>query len=171
MRWRVVAVSFAAAAVVVGATAITALAGRSNDNLNQAQKIKSFPFVVADLDTAAMTVEDGEALPACAFGTPQSQTIWYRIDVKAEDAGTYAFDTTGSTYDTLVGVWHGEPPRRRDITLRPDMAFCDDDNNGTLQSRAIGELREGTYFIQIGDYGIPGLEDPHTLDLKIERLH
>jgi hypothetical protein len=173
MRWRIVVVSFAAAAVVAAATAGIAFAKQSNDNIKHAEKVKSFPFEVRGLDTTPMTLEDGEVISGCvfAFNRTLSQTVWYRLEVHAEDAGFYSFNTAGSTYDTVMTLYQRDPGKKLPLK-RADQLVCDDDNffSRTLQAGFYAGLSEGTYYLQIGDYDVPSFAQPHTLDLRIELL-
>jgi hypothetical protein len=170
MYWRAVTLAVAAVVIATGLTAGLVFAKRTNDDLRHAQKVKSLPYSSAGVDTTNMTMEESEVITGCvfAFGSTLAQSVWYELKIGNDEAGGYLISTTGSTYDTVVAV--DEAPSERRTLDRSDQVACGDDSGGTRQTVLFVGLGPGRYFVQIADYDTPNFEQPHSLDVSIERL-
>lgn len=158
MKPIIIVVGLVLAGLALGLGSGVVSAARSNDDLKQATRVHAGPFSVAGLDTVDATTEAGEPQFTCA---PVSQTVWYRVDVNS--TGTYEFDTSGSTYDTVLSVFASDGKKPDFGTLRP--VACNDDTYPGLTSHVAVSLEPGTYFVQIGDFGSPSPFSPHLLNL------
>ena len=97
----------------------------------------------ADGSSVHATLEDGE--PLVKFKSAAGRTVWWRWTAPAD--GTAAFDTKGTGFDTVMGVYAG-------ASLAALAAVAqDDDGGGSLTSRCAFECAKGTaYFIAVGGY-------------------
>src|SRR5206468_6088524 len=90
------------------------------------------------------TTESGE--PLSLNGVPTGKTVWWKWTAPA--SGTVVFDTKGSSFDTVLGVFTGSSVS----TLSPVAA--DDDGGGSLTSQAsFGAVAGTTYYLQVGSFG------------------
>ncbi len=128
---------FALVALATGVVPAMA-AAPDNDAFADATWIDALPFSDS-LDTTEATTEATD--PSCVGNGP---TVWYAwtapwdVDV--------AVSTAGSDYDTTASVWTGSPGAFSEVA-------CNDDSDGTLQSRASWSAVEGeTYWVMIGAY-------------------
>ena len=97
----------------------------------------------ADGTSVHATLEDGE--PLVKFKSAAGRTVWWRWTAPA--GGTAAFDTKGTGFDTVMGVYAGASL----AALAP--VAEDDDGGGSLTSRCAFECAKGTtYFIAVGGY-------------------
>jgi hypothetical protein len=144
-------------------------AKQTNDDIKFALRIhKKLPFSVVGIDTTNATREPGEPTSACQYGDDLSQTVWFRV--KIQRAGYYEFNTAGSTYDTVLTLYQAPAKEKGFDGLRQLM--CWDDNWPTrplsLQAMLQVDLEPGTYYAQVGDYGAPNLEQPHTTNFLVK---
>ena len=97
----------------------------------------------ADGSSVHATLEDGE--PLVKFKSAAGRTVWWRWTAPA--GGTAVFDTKGTGFDTVMGVYTG-------ASLAALAAVAqDDDGGGSLTSRCAFECAKGTtYFIAVGGY-------------------
>ena len=109
------------------------------DRLSDATLIETLPYS-ASHSTSGAGVESGEPT-SCNTGS----TVWYRLRTRNETAVT--LDTSGSGYDTVVGVYTG--------TQMSDLALvgCDDES-GTGGTSVISWTAAGKvdYYIQVGGW-------------------
>ncbi|MDM8568830.1 hypothetical protein QUF50_04850 [Thiotrichales bacterium HSG1] len=112
-----------------------------NDNLDDAINISKLPYTNTQ-DTSDSTTEPSESYPTCSFS---EASVWYQYNPTIDEK--IVFDTYGSDYDTVLGIWTGEQHPLTRIT-------CND--NGTeedIQSQLSTELNAGTkYFIGINGF-------------------
>lgn len=159
--------------VIAGTAAVVpiALAKHESDDIKFAMRIHKFPFEMEGLDTTNYTKEIGEPQPRClrAVNTDVSQSVWFRVDMK--EAGYYEWTTAGSTYDTVITLYQATSPHKGFDGLRG--IECNDDNwlnQTTLQGMFWKEVKAGTYYVQVGDFGSPTLTQPHTTNLAIRKI-
>src|SRR5439155_332842 len=89
------------------------------------------------------TIEQGEPLQLTAATT--GKTVWWKWVAPA--TGGFTFDTAGSSFDTVLGVFTGSSVSN----LTP--VASDDDSGGNGTSRAsFGASAGTTYYVQVGSY-------------------
>ena len=111
-----------------------------NDLLADAVLIEALPFGDAQ-STDGAGVEPGEPQPCGQIGA----TVWYRF--APEGSTMLRVDTEGSDFDTVLAVYTGGAVD--DLTV----VGCNDDTDGTVQSRIVYEPTPGTtYWIQAGGF-------------------
>jgi hypothetical protein len=119
----------------------------ANDDFASAARIDASPYF-ASLDTTDASSETDEPEPSCA---PIGATVWYRIRTVGET--TLEIDTSGSDFDTVIGVYRAR--RRRTGRVADDLAevTCNDDADSGLSSATTFVASAGkTYYVQIGGY-------------------
>jgi hypothetical protein len=103
----------------------------SNDDFNNAIQISSIPYSISYDVTNATTAPDD---PSC-FGN--NQTVWFSYTPSTNlrlEANTF-----GSNYDTTLSVYSG-------IRGALTQIACNDDSNGTVQSRVRFDATAGTTY-------------------------
>ena len=115
----------------------------SNDDFDYAISITTIPYRNTQSIVNATTADDDPSL--CVYGQGQKyRTVWYRYTPSVN--GKITIHTLGSNYDTILSVWNGS--RGNLIELA-----CNDDSDGTLQSRVELEISAGTtYYIEVAAY-------------------
>lgn len=102
-----------------------------NDDFNNATVVPSIPFSTSENATNATVAQDD---PFCV---ERNQTVWYAFrptrNIRLEA------NTFGSNYDTTLSVYTGS---RGALT----QVACNDDSNGTLQSRVRFDATAGTTY-------------------------
>lgn len=113
------------------------------DPFSGALTISRLPFGIANLSTVNATVQSGEFSPSCAS---LGRTAWFRY--VAPSGGTVYADTSGSNYDTVIGVWRGTS-----LGSLTEVA-CDDDGLGSGGGSSVGVnvVAGETYYFQVGGY-------------------
>ena len=102
-----------------------------NDDFNNPTVVPSIPFsVTEDVSTATVAPDD----PVCFS---RNQTVWFAF-TPAENIRLEA-NTFGSNYDTTLSVYTGTRGALTQIA-------CNDDSNGTLQSRVRFDAVAGTTY-------------------------
>jgi uncharacterized delta-60 repeat protein/uncharacterized repeat protein (TIGR01451 family) len=124
----------------------TALAQPANDNFANATVIVGPSGSVSGSNVGA-TLEPGE--PSLT-GNPGGQSVWYTWTAPSDMSVT--FNTVGSDFDTLLGVFTGGP------TVDNLTLIQDNDNAGNgLQSRVSFAATAGTtYFISVDGFNAGG---------------
>jgi len=112
-----------------------------NDDFNNATKITPFPYSTNEDVTNATTAPDD---PFC-YGA--NQTVWFAYTPTTNirlEANTF-----GSNYDTTLSVYTGTRGALTQIA-------CNDDSNGTVQSRVRFEATAGTtyYFMVSSNFPV-----------------
>ena len=129
----------------LGTTAATQSTG---DAFGAAADAASLPYTRTGVSTVGAGVEADEPQPSCAA---IGKTVWVRY--RAPAAGTLQADTTGSSFDTVLGVYRGTS-----LGALTEVA-CNDDIDragGNLRSSAQFGVEAGqTYYVQLG-----GFKDP-----------
>src|SRR5439155_26765687 len=101
--------------------------------------------VHSDFDVRRATSDPTDPATACGCGT-NGASMWYRFT--APTSAPVTIDTFGSTYDTVLSVFTGGSCR----SLTP-VASCNDDSDGTLQSKVSFTATAGTtYLIEIASF-------------------
>lgn len=109
-----------------------------NDDFNSPTVIPSMPFTVSQNATTATVAPDD---PFCVSRT---QTVWFAFTPTQNQR--LEANTFGSNYDTTLSVYTGS---RGALTS----LGCNDDSNGTLQSRVRFDAVAGTtYFIEVSSF-------------------
>lgn len=157
----------AAAVLAAMLASAPAVAQPTNDDFDDATGIDSLPFTDTVDTTAATTAPDD---PDCVG---QGPTVWYAF-TPLDDTRIEA-NTFGSDYDTTLSVYTG-------MQGALDQLACNDDADGTLQSRVRFDATAGeTYFFMVGafDSGPGGMLEflvdvtsvpPLEIDLSIDRF-
>ena len=106
-----------------------------NDNLDSAINISKLPYTNTQ-DTSDSTTEPAEGFPTCTFS---EASVWYQYSPTIDEE--IVFDTYGSDYDTVLGIWTGEQHPLTEI-------ICNDNGTeSTMQSQLSTELSGGTKYL------------------------
>lgn len=137
---RALSILLSACLVVTILTLTTPASASTPDNFASRETIVALPFSTS-VDTSSATEEDGEPNPTCAFDS--SKTVWYQYTPGSDM--TLAAHTTGSSFETVVGVWTGTSLGG----LSP--VAC---RNSSSTSRSVFAASSGvTYLFQVGGFG------------------
>jgi Tol biopolymer transport system component len=118
-----------------------------NDEIDSAVEIGTLPFGDSLNTMSASRAADDPPLGCAATSPTQgSNSVWYRYT--PTEGGDLAISTTGSDYDTVLGVWTGEPG-----ALEP--LACSDDHLGQAAALTLPAQAGTTYWIEVTDYGRP----------------
>jgi CSLREA domain-containing protein len=91
------------------------------------------------------TTEPSEPLALTAATT--GKTVWW--EWTAPSTGTFEFDTVGTGFDTVLGIFRGST----EFDGMVEVASNDDISDGDMASRAGFQAVEGTtYYIQVGSF-------------------
>jgi hypothetical protein len=127
--------------------------GPPNDNCASPQALTSLP-VTATVDTTSATSEPGD--PVLCSGSAGSNTVWYSLTVPADTS--IGVDTSGSNYDTVLGVFTGSCGSLSTVTCNDD--FGNTIGNGSL---LVFKAQAGVnYLIEVAGKGSGG-----ALDLRV----
>ena len=98
-----------------------------------------------DITSATSAVDD----PTFPNLSKFYKTVWYKFTPASN--GSLSINTTGSAYDTVLGIWQGN---RGSLSL----VAMNDDSNGTTQSSLSNiQLTGGqTYFFEVASYYLTG---------------
>jgi hypothetical protein len=111
-----------------------------NDDFNTPTVVQAIPF------TAIQDVTNATVAPDDPFCVLSNQTVWFSF-TPTQDLRLEA-NTFGSNYDTTLAVYTGV---RGSLTS----LGCNDDSNGTLQSRVRFDAKAGTtYYIQVSSFSL-----------------
>src|SRR5205823_8881895 len=102
-----------------------------NDDFNNATVVPSIPFTISQDVTHATVAPDD---PFCVT---RNQTVWFAF-TPSQNMRIEA-NTFGSNYDTTLSVYRGTRGALTPIG-------CNDDSNGTLQSRVRFDAVAGTTY-------------------------
>ena len=145
-------IALAAVLAMVAAAPEPALAAPANDNFANAITVTTpaVSGIIATGTNVGATTEAGEptVLTGCTSGnTTTGATVWYTW-TSPGSSGTVVFDTYGSDFDTVLGVFTGSPVNA--LTLQA----CNDDFGSSLRSGvALTYAPITTYRIQVGGFG------------------
>jgi hypothetical protein len=108
----------------------------TNDDFANATVVSVTPF------TDAVNTADATTQATDSTGCGGGHSVWYAYT--ASHSGTLTFDTTGSSFDTLLSAYTGT---EGSLTL----VACNDDANNTLQSQVSFDVTSGTtYHFMVG---------------------
>jgi len=111
-----------------------------NDDLDGAIAI-TLPYTNTQT-TAGASTADSEAFPTCTFS---EASVWYQYTPPSDKE--VVFNTFGSDYDTVLGIWTGEQHPLFEVTCN------DNSTQTTLQSQLTTTLTGGTpYFISVNGF-------------------
>ena len=130
-----------------------------NDRIENATVVNRVPFnVVQPIHTRSATIELGET---CGVVGTCTQTLWFRFRPTKTDY--YQITTFGSTYDTVLTVFRGEPGITNIYYQASNTDFAT-----RVQSLLLLSLQAGqTYYIQVGKEGATPVDDQiMTLDIR-----
>ncbi len=126
----------------LSAQSFTVTSGSDNDQFANAQVLTGSATIVVGQNLTA-TKEPGE--PAHA-GNPGGRSVWYRWTAPAN--GTWALDTAGSSFDTILAVYTGATVNALTVVA------SNDDARDDLSSRVTFTATSGTtYQIAVDGYG------------------
>ena len=116
--------------------------GGSNDAFASAKVVSSLTYT-DNMDTSTATSAADDPTFHCTDDTHYN-TVWYQYTPSATTSLTLS--TSGSNYDTVLGVWTGSEGYLTSIG-------CNDDSNGTRQSQLQLSVTGGvTYYIEVASY-------------------
>ena len=114
-----------------------------NDNINHRTYMPRVPYESTIKTLGATNTSNEPSFSAC--GGPGLASVWY-LYVATTD-GEMTLDTFGSNYNTMLGVWFGEPGS---LTL----VKCNNDAAGTQQSQVnFKYLKDVVYYIGVAQKG------------------
>ncbi len=117
-----------------------------NDNFGNRFLLGEAPNGIISSSNVSATRQPGE--PEILPGNPGGKSIWFRWQPSA--SGTAVFSTTGSDFDTIMGVYTGST---LNTLKRVPSAINDDDYGGYLTSRVSFNCSAGTeYDIVVDGY-------------------
>jgi hypothetical protein len=127
-------------------SAATGVPGPSNDNFAAAVAVGTVPAqFTAETDGATTEAAEPIAFACASVSTRIGNTVWYTFTPAA--SASVGIDTFGSSFDTVLAVYTGGALGG----LTP--VVCNDDRDGTLQSRVSFTAQAGTtYRIQVGGF-------------------
>lgn len=122
-----------------------------NDRIENATVVNRVPFnAVQPIHTRSATIETGEY---CGVVFTCSQTLWFRFRPTKTDY--YQITTFGSTYDTVLTIFRGEPGMVNNFYMQSNPDFAT-----RLQSLLLVSLQAGqTYYIQVAKEGATPVDD------------
>ncbi len=116
-----------------------------NDEIENATVINASPYsTTLDVSFATSAADDPEF--PCRWGTPGPgyATVWFQFT--APEKGAARINTSGSDYDTILGVWKGARGALTNIA-------CNEDGGGNLTSSLTTILDAGeTYYVEVANY-------------------
>jgi PKD repeat protein len=136
--------SFFPVAVAIATLALVPTAGAAptNDAFADASAISSLPFTdTAAIDTA--TMEPGEPLPPCAYGSPNAQTVWYAVTPSS--SGMLRISDSATFYYQFLGAYRADGAGLTGLTN----VGCASWAYGTSQTTFNVDAGK-TYYIQAG---------------------
>ncbi len=123
----------------IGATYTQIIVTAQNDDFDNAIVVPSIPFTRNQNVTSATAAQDD---PFGCYG--RSQTVWYAFTPTANTR--LEANTFGSNYDTTMSVYTGSRGALTQVT-------CNDDSNGSLQSRVRFDAVAGTpYYFMVASF-------------------
>jgi hypothetical protein len=123
----------------LGAVYTQIIVTAQNDDFNNATVISSIPFsATEDVTNATVAADD----PFGCYG--RSQTVWYAFTPTTNTR--LEANTFGGNYDTTLSAYTGSRGALTQI-------ICNDDSNGTLQSRVRFDAVAGTtYYFMVASF-------------------
>lgn len=129
-----------------------------NDRIENATVVSRVPFnAVQPIHTRSVTIESGEACGP----TTCSQTLWFRFRPTKTDY--YQITTFGSSYNTVLTVFRGEPGITNIYYQASNADFASRQQSLLLLSLQAGQ----TYYVQVGTQGgVPVNDQIMLLDIR-----
>ncbi|HLH25960.1 MAG TPA: FecR family protein [Chloroflexota bacterium] len=127
-----------------------------NDAFANAQAVTTLPSNFGPVDTTTASLEPGEPTAPILCAVPIGNTVWYTFTPAT--TVPVSIDTFGSNFDTVLAVYAnntGAPPASllSSFFNQPNQVACNDDANGTPQSRVTFLATGGkTYYVQVGGF-------------------
>lgn len=121
-----------------------------NDEFENATVITTDTYHATQNTLGATHAQDDPAFPCPPSGARAgSASVWYKF-VPPEN-GRISVNTTGSSYDTLLGIWTGTRGALSNVA-------CDDDSGGNLTSAltAIPVAASQTYYVEAASFAAEG---------------
>ncbi|MBI1853605.1 MAG: hypothetical protein HYR85_24980 [Planctomycetes bacterium] len=144
----------------------TACSNPANDECSSATVLTG-PFPATGSESTAFATNSGDPLSNCGFAN--SHSVWFSVTPAGNGQAT--FETCGSDYDTVVGVFTGTCGSLSEIACNDDAAVsC---ASGSLQSRVTWPVTGGTtYSILVMAYGPNGIGGnlSYSLDVVPEEI-
>ena len=141
-------------AVLLSASAIPALANSANDDFVNAFQLTG-NFGTISGDNIGATVEPGEPIHA---GNDGGASIWYYWN--APRSGLYRFDTLGSNFDTLLGIYRGSTVSSLSLVAENDQA------GGLATSSTVFNVSAGIEY----EIAVDGFNDGISIDIGSTQL-
>jgi hypothetical protein len=117
-----------------------------SDTCGLAVEISAFPFTDRH-DTNSATVSADDPRLSCGdAGTQQGHSLWYVLT--APEDGTITADTSGSDYDTVLGVLTGTCGTLSEIACNDDFDILRGESRVSFSVR-----RGGEYFLEVTSFG------------------
>lgn len=127
----------------------------SNDLFANAKVISGFPAAfVQDINGSTVTLGD----PVMCV-TNYQNTVWFRYVATVSD--NLIVSTTGSDYDTVLGVYRGT------TAAGLTQVGCNDDTGGQTSQVLFNAAAGQTYYIMVAKYGTTPASSPTILNLTI----
>ncbi|TAK31784.1 MAG: hypothetical protein EPO21_16725 [Chloroflexota bacterium] len=122
---------------------LTSTSAPANDDFGSATAISSMPYR-SQQDIYGATAAADDPILSCVSDR-RSATVWYRLTPATD--GLAIVSTSGSDYDTVLGLWTGSRGSLASVN-------CNDDENGdVVTSRLSSHLAAGTtYYIEVAAY-------------------
>ena len=114
-----------------------------NDSFANAESISGMTGSVSE-STRYATKEEGEPLPK--FRTAATNTVWWSWTAPA--SGNVVFNTTNTTFDTVMGSYTGSS-----LTALTTVAENDDGGPGMTSICSFAAVKGTTYYIAVSGYG------------------
>ena len=128
----------------------------ANDNFSSPVTISGSSGSKTGSNTEA-TLETSEVMPSARSSSTGS--VWYKWT--APSTGTATFDTVGSGFDTVVGIYTGTS-----VSALTEIASNDDIESGNTKSRVTFSASSGTTY-RIAVYGYSGANGSYTLNWSL----
>ncbi len=154
----------------------TATTAPANDAIGSATVIGSLPFTDETNTLWATSASTDPAVPGVDCWGEFSKTVWYRFTAPA--AAEYSFDTIGSAYDTILGVFSGSSTSLTPLACNDDRGADSHDSSvrvriaaGTQIYVMVGAFRgeEGSQAVS-GGYLRFAVKSFTTLSLPLSQL-
>lgn len=121
------------------------LAHVANDDFDAATPVDALPATISqDTSFATSAADDPSFTCPSAGARPGFASVWFKFS--ATENGVLRVDTSGSGYDTILGVWKGTRGNLEQVA-------CDDDNGDGVTSLVDASVEAGvTYYVEVAGY-------------------
>ncbi len=114
-----------------------------NDDLAYATFIEKPDTFSVTEDVTGASADPTDPVISCTNGQ-QFNTVWYRVE--PDTSGMLSLNTFGSSYDTVLAVWEGEPGSWQEWACNDD---SEQDTTSALDVAVTGGL---TYYIEVAAF-------------------